>query len=440
MEFLVLLYIYRKISYVDLPFFFFSKLHIRYVHNCSFVELTVNCESFLRYNLYLCIQKIAKGFLRRMDALCHTYQLKEFERRQKLKTLRLSLQSSMPDKYKGLWWCKDVALTEIRAQFVESTNHCVIDGFLGSDAFSNVMNEVQLAKSAGNLDIDGVLTFKGREETIRTDKLGWFDCSAQPQGVQCYFTQSRGDGTGDDRREGQEEMDAGGWPHLHNLLQHIETLVSELGEPETVESTSAAAKAVFQTLSSSKTRSKVMVTCYDGRDDDSSRYTRHVDNGNKNGRTLTAIYYLNEKWRRSHGGALRIYARTRVEDGSLIEPDKDFFDDEVVDTASVHTAVEPIADRLVLFLSDWRTPHEVMPTHRDRFAVTVWFYDPIEKMAANAEARRAHPYPVSTSPPSGAACSSGIDSNDEPSSINVVASHNSATTVFTCTTDPDDLD
>ena len=42
-----------------------------------------------------------------------------------------------------------------------------------------------------------------------------------------------------------------------------------------------------------------------------------------------------------------------------------------------------MADRLVLFLSDERTPHEVLPAHKNRLAVTVWFYDPGEKLACN---------------------------------------------------------
>ena len=103
---------------------------------------------------------------------------------------------------------------------------------------------------------------------------------------------------------------------------------------------------------------------YRGEEDESSRYTKHLDNGNSNGRRVTAIYYLNEGWKRPHGGSLRLYAHTEGGD-------------------EVYTDCEPLADRLVLFLSDARTPHEVLPTHRDRLAVTVWFYDPIEKRASN---------------------------------------------------------
>ena len=46
------------------------------------------------------------------------------------------------------------------------------------------------------------------------------------------------------------------------------------------------------------------MTCYHG---GGTRYTRHCDNANGNGRKLTALMYLNPGWRNEHGGALRVF-------------------------------------------------------------------------------------------------------------------------------------
>ena len=102
-----------------------------------------------------------------------TYMLEEFKRRHALDSLRKELQDNMPEKYINLWWCKDEALREIHKQFVHSTNHCVIDNFLGEDAAQNVLNEVKIANDSNLLSTDGMLTFQGRNETVRTDVLGY---------------------------------------------------------------------------------------------------------------------------------------------------------------------------------------------------------------------------------------------------------------------------
>ena len=95
-----------------------------------------------------------------------------------------------------------------------------------------------------------------------------------------------------------------------------------------------------------------MVTCYPP----GSRYTKHVDNGGvaSNGRRLTTLIYMNEGWSPGDGGELAVYVKggkKRVRD------------------------VEPTAGRLVLFWSDDRVPHEVLTSMRDRYTVTIWFFD-----------------------------------------------------------------
>lgn len=70
-----------------------------------------------------------------------------------------------------------------------------------------------------------------------------------------------------------------------------------------------------------------------------SRYFKHVDNPNFDGRKITCIYYVNKDWDGARdGGVLRIFPENHRD----------------------HVAsVEPILDRLVMFWSDRRNPHEV---------------------------------------------------------------------------------
>lgn len=62
-------------------------------------------------------------------------------------------------------------------------------------------------------------------------------------------------------------------------------------------------------------------------------------------------YYLNHNWKKGDGGELRIYNE---------------------DNKTVAAEIEPIGDRLVVFFSDKRVPHEVLPTNTERFAITHW--------------------------------------------------------------------
>ena len=104
-----------------------------------------------------------------------------------------------------------------------------------------------------------------------------------------------------------------------------------------------------------KSRSSVMVACYPGK---GTRYKRHIDNPCGDGRKLTTILYLNKNYAASRdGGALRIY-----------KPD-----------GSGYYEVQPIFGRFIIFWSDCRTPHEVLPCFRERFAISVWYFDAKER-------------------------------------------------------------
>ena len=79
-------------------------------------------------------------------------------------------------------------------------------------------------------------------------------------------------------------------------------------------------------------------------------YARHVDQPQGRAqRQVSLVLYLNEEWSPGAGGELRIF-----------------------DAAGGHRDIEPIAGRLVCFLTPGRE-HEVLPTQRERLSVSGWF-------------------------------------------------------------------
>lgn len=78
-------------------------------------------------------------------------------------------------------------------------------------------------------------------------------------------------------------------------------------------------------------------------------YARHLDClRDDDARVVSAVFYLNDAWQETDGGALRLY----LADGS-------------------HHDVYPHAGSLLLFLSA-QFEHEVLPATRDRMSVACW--------------------------------------------------------------------
>uniref|UniRef100_A0A672HUD7 hypoxia-inducible factor-proline dioxygenase n=1 Tax=Salarias fasciatus TaxID=181472 RepID=A0A672HUD7_SALFA len=103
--------------------------------------------------------------------------------------------------------------------------------------------------------------------------------------------------------------------------------------------------------------------CYPG---NGAGYVRHVDNPNGDGRCITCIYYLNKNWDvKEQGGLLQIYPEGK----------------------NVVANIEPLFDRLLVFWSDRRNPHEVKPAYATRYAITVWYFDAKERTEAKEKYR-----------------------------------------------------
>ena len=225
------------------------------------------------------------------------------------------------------WWIMDDSLERIGSQ-LNGQGYCVLDNFLTDGQAQELRSEVAACHAAGRLEAGGLVNgklpsadeAKYADRATRGDVIGWFD-------------------------SGQTE-----WPHgraLEGYLLKLGTLVSEL-------------QTSVPELSKITSRSKAMVACYPG---GGARYIKHVDNDGKHAlcktRLLTALIYLNDGWEEGDGGELTIF---RADDEN-----------------AVRRVLPPVGNRVLLFWSDWRTPHEVRPSEKLRYSVTLWLLDNTKK-------------------------------------------------------------
>ncbi|XP_023035925.1 prolyl hydroxylase EGLN3 isoform X2 [Drosophila willistoni] len=206
----------------------------------------------------------------------------------------------------------------------------VVDDFLGPETGLKILNEVRSMYNAGAFQ-DGQLqtdqtnptaptvpTVRG-DKAVRGDKIKWV--------------------------VGNET----GCSNVRYLTNQIDSVVFRVN---TMKDNGILGKYDI------RERTRAMVACYPG---SGTHYVMHVDNPSKDGRVITAIYYLNINWdARESGGILRI----RPTPGTTVAD------------------IEPKFDRLIFFWSDGRNPHEVQPAHRTRYAITVWYFDAKEREEA----------------------------------------------------------
>ncbi|KAJ6640196.1 Egl nine like 1 [Pseudolycoriella hygida] len=204
----------------------------------------------------------------------------------------------------------------------------VIDDFLGMQKGLEILNEVHCMYSAGVFQNGQIVSSALAErdlQTIRSDKITWV--------------------------KGTES----GCINIGFLINQIDSVVISANKMHD--------NGILGNYKI-RERTKAMVACYPG---SGAHYLMHVDNPNKDGRVITAIYYLNLNWEtKRSGGILRIFP----EQGGTVAD------------------IEPKFDRIIFFWSDRRNPHEVQPAHRTRYAITVWYFDAEERESARNRYRQ----------------------------------------------------
>ncbi|XP_076268262.1 prolyl hydroxylase EGLN3-like [Rhynchophorus ferrugineus] len=219
----------------------------------------------------------------------------------------------------------DVVMCTNIIQDLSDYGLCVLDNFLGYEEGKKVLAEVLHIKNKGALRDGQLVSTKGKAKedlkTIRSDKICWVD---------------------------GKEKDC---QNIGFLIGRVDTLITRANRMVN------NGKLRQYNING---RTKAMVACYPG---SGAHYVKHVDNPNRDGRCITAIYYLNLNWDvHTCGGLLRIFP-------------EGWREDKVAD-------IEPLFDRLLFFWSDRRNPHEVQPAFDTRYAITLWYFDAAEREEA----------------------------------------------------------
>lgn len=180
--------------------------------------------------------------------------------------------------------------------------YAVVDQFLSQAEVDAILQLEEFQSEGSSFKKAGIGNSKSLQiqEAVRGDFIHWLDKNTAPESVKVY-------------------------------LQRVEELIQFLNQ------------ALFLSLKDVE----VHMTVYPV----GSFYKRHLDQFKQDDhRKLSVICYLNNQWKETDGGQLRMYLA-----------DKSF-------------DVFPTAGKLVIFRSD-QIEHEVLPATRPRMSITGWILD-----------------------------------------------------------------
>lgn len=158
------------------------------------------------------------------------------------------------------------------------------DGFLGSEAASEVAMEARSFQREGKLKPAGMSRREWVNEEYRGDEMAWLSATRSGTGVE----------------KGEGNTIAAG-PAMRRLLSRIERLCKRM---DALDRSSSSGPL----LGLECNQKSAQLAYYPGK---GKRYVRHcdsfADSPGETHRCLTCIYYLNVDWEESQGGQLRLY-------------------------------------------------------------------------------------------------------------------------------------
>lgn len=181
-------------------------------------------------------------------------------------------------------------------------SYAIIDHFLSQSEVDAILKTDEFTTAKLHFKKAGIGKNQDRQinESIRGDFIQWIEPAKAPAPIQVYTNR------------------------LQGLIQYLN-------------------QALFLSLKDAEIHMTVYPT--------GTFYKRHLDQFKADDhRKLSVICYLNNDWKESDGGQLKMY----LDDGAI--------------------EILPLSGRLVCFRSD-KLEHEVLPATRDRLSITGWITD-----------------------------------------------------------------